>query len=253
MKKIGGLMVLIIAFSFLQIIGLPTFDADADSSISDLTIVSPQNKTYNSRVLTLNAAAHWFFASVRSMSYSLDGGKSQLLSLERPQAESFSHMNGSVIGAIALPALAEGTHRVTVYVKGTGYFPETRDSMEQATTYFTIDLTPPIISDLSVENKTYNQLNLPLDFAVNEPTSWIGYSLDNEANVTLTGNTTLALKEGSHSIVLYANDTAGNMVASETIYFTIKQVFPTIPVAAGVTTTAVVGLGLLAYFNKRKR
>jgi hypothetical protein len=105
-----------------------------------------------------------------------------------------------------------------------------------------------------VENKTYNQLDLPLDFSLNEPTSWIGYSLDDEANITLTGNTTLTLKEGLHSLVLYANDTAGNMGSSKTIYFTIDQVFPTIPVVAGVVTTAVVGvgLGLLLYRIKRK-
>jgi hypothetical protein len=223
------------------------------SSISGLTIVSPQNKTYNPKFLTLNATAYWFFADINSMSYSIDGLGSHSLSLERPQT-AFNPMNGTVIGAAALPELAEGPHKITVYVTGTAYFPETRDSMEQATVYFTIDATPPSISSLSVENKTYNQLDLPLDFSLNEPTSWIGYSLDDEANITLTGNTTLTLKEGLHSLVLYANDTAGNMGSSKTIYFTIDQVFPTIPVVAGVVTTAVVGvgLGLLLYRIKRK-
>ncbi len=223
------------------------------SSISGLTIVSPQNKTVNSKFLTLNATAYWFFADINSMSYSIDGLRSHSLSLEKPETEYFNHMNGAVIGAAALPELAEGPHNITVYVKGTVYFPEKRDSTEQATVYFTIDVTPPIISGLSVENKTYNQLDLPLDFTVNEPTSWIGCSLDDKANITLAGNTTLTLKEGPHSIVLYANDTAGNMVASETIYFTIAQVFPTIPVAAGVAATIFVGTGLLAYFKKRKK
>jgi hypothetical protein len=73
---------------------------------------------------------------------------------------------------------------------------------------------------------------------------------DNEANLTLTGNTTLTLKEGPHKITIYATDTAGNMVASETVYFTIEQVFPTIPVAAGIATTAIVSLGFLVYFKK---
>jgi hypothetical protein len=171
--------------------------------------------------------------------------------LEKPQTEPFNPLNGTVIGAATLPELAEGPHNITVQVKGTTYFPETRENMEQATVYFTIDVTPPIISSLSVENKTYNQLDLPLDFSLNELTSWIGFSLDDEANMTLAGNTTLTLKEGLHSLVLYANDTAGNMGASETIYFTIDQVFPTIPVTAGVVTTAVVGVGLLIYFKKR--
>jgi hypothetical protein len=60
------------------------------------------------------------------------------------------------------------------------------------------------------------------------------------------------LEEGVHSITVYANDTAGNMIASEIIYFTTEQVFPTIPVATGVATTAVMGTVLLLYFKKRK-
>jgi hypothetical protein len=136
-------------------------------------------------------------------------------------------------------------------VEGTSYFPEKGSIIEQTTIYFTIDIKPPILSDLSVKNETYNQLDLPLDFTVNEPTSWMGYSLDNEANVTLTGNTTLTLKEGAHSITVYANDTAGNMAASETIYFKTEQVFPTIPVTVAVTTASV-SVGLLVYFKKRK-
>lgn len=224
------------------------------SSISEPTISLPQNKTHNSKFLTLNATACWFFASIKSMSYSIDGKRSILLSLEKPESESFSHMNGSVIGAVVLSELAEGPHSISVQVKGTGYFPEINDITEQATTYFVIDVAPPIISGLSVENKTYDHLDLPLDFVVNEPTSWMGYSLDNEANVTLSGNSTLTLKEGAHSIVFYAEDVAGNMGASETIYFTIEDPFPTLLVmVSSVTVAAVcVGLCLLVYLVKRK-
>jgi hypothetical protein len=162
-------------------------------------------------------------------------------------------MNGTVIGTAALPELTEGPHNITANVKGTVYFPEIGNSMEQATVYFAIDVTPPIISDLSVENKTYNQLDLPLDFMVNEPASWIGCSLDNEANVTLTGNTTLTLNAGSHSIVLYANDTAGNTGASGTIYFEITDPFPTTLVIGSIISVAAIGIGLLVYFKKRRR
>jgi len=70
--------------------------------------------------------------------------------------------------------------------------------------------------------------------------------------LTLTGNIYLTLKEGPHSITIYANDTAGTMVASETIYFIIEQAFPTIHVAAGIATTSIVSLGFLVYFKKRK-
>jgi hypothetical protein len=42
--------------------------------------------------------------------------------------------------------------------------------------------------------------------------------------VTIAGNTTLTgLSYGYHSLVVYADDTFGNTVASKTIYFTIAQ------------------------------
>jgi len=85
------------------------------------------------------------------------------------------------------------------------------------------DITPPIISILSPEDKTYAINDVPLTFTVSESTSWIGYSLDNQANVTMTGNITLTdLAEGSHNIIVYANDTAGNMGSSDMVYFAIQ-------------------------------
>ena len=84
---------------------------------------------------------------------------------------------------------------------------------------------PPEITIMSPANATYDVTNVSLIFTVNEPTSWIGYSLDGAANVTITGNTTLiGLSFGSHSIIVYANDTAGNMGVSNMVYFTIVEV-----------------------------
>jgi parallel beta-helix repeat protein len=66
--------------------------------------------------------------------------------------------------------------------------------------------------------------SIPLTFTVNEPVSWMGYSLDNQANITLTGNTTLTrLLEGSHSIVVYAKDAAGNTYSSDWVYFKVAS------------------------------
>jgi hypothetical protein len=84
------------------------------------------------------------------------------------------------------------------------------------------DTTPPTISILFPENKTYTVNDVPLDFTVDESTSWIGYSLDGQTNVTIAGNTTLFdLEEGSHNILVYANDTSGNMGTSSKTFFTI--------------------------------
>jgi hypothetical protein len=68
-----------------------------------------------------------------------------------------------------------------------------------------------------------------LTFVVDEVTSWIGYSLNGEANVTISGSTTLTeLPEGSHTILIYANDTVGNLGYSDTVYFTVDTTPPNI-------------------------
>jgi parallel beta-helix repeat protein len=110
------------------------------------------------------------------------------------------------------------------------------------------DNTPPTISILSPENKTYPINNVPLTFTVNEPTSLIGYSLDGQMNVTIGGNTTIAgLSEGVHTITVYANDTAGNIGSSE-----IAE--PLQPwIVAIIVIIAVVGAALLVYFAKVKK
>jgi parallel beta-helix repeat protein len=63
---------------------------------------------------------------------------------------------------------------------------------------------------------------IPLIFTVNEPVSWMAYSLDNKINVTLTGNTTLTVSfMGSHSIMVYAVDEEGNTYSSNLVNFKV--------------------------------
>jgi hypothetical protein len=120
------------------------------------------------------------------------------------------------------------------------------------------DGTAPEIAVLSPENMTYYTTDVALNFTVNEPSSWMRYSLDGNTTVEISGNTTLTeLSYGSHNVTVYTTDAAGNAGTSETIIFTVAEEtepFPTAPVAgASVATVAVVGVGLLLYFKKRKR
>jgi N-acetylneuraminic acid mutarotase len=114
--------------------------------------------------------------------------------------------------------------------------------------------TPPETKIVSPENQTYNESSVPLVFTVNKPVNWTGYSLDGEANVTITGNTTLSgLSNGLHNITVYAKDEFENMAASKTISFSVEVPFPAVPIAAAsVAIVVVVGVGLLVYFKKRK-
>jgi len=103
---------------------------------------------------------------------------------------------------------------------------------------------------------SYSIGKLSLTFIASEPTSWIGYSLDGQENITAAGNTVLTgLFVGSHYLTVYANDTAGNTGASETIYFRIETPFQTTLVVAVAITTCVFGFGLIIniFAGKRKR
>jgi len=88
------------------------------------------------------------------------------------------------------------------------------------------DETPPRIVVISPENRSYASTSIPLIFTLNESTSWMGYSLNGQANVTITGNTTLSLSEGSYWIRVYANATHGNMGYSDIIPFTVDTTPP---------------------------
>lgn len=109
---------------------------------------------------------------------------------------------------------------------------------------------------------TYSVNNVSLTFTISEPASWIGYSLDGQTNVTITGNTTLTgLSSGSHSLIVYARDFAGNIGASEKIYFTIEvvsgptpqiELFPITLIAIGEAVDVAITLGVVIYKRKGK-
>ena len=119
------------------------------------------------------------------------------------------------------------------------------------------DTTPPAISVVSPENKTYAITDVPLNFTVTESVSWIAYSLDGQTNVTITGDIILTgLSDGPHSLIVYANDTFGYTGASETIYFSVSQPepFPTwIAATTVIVLIAAVAAALLVYLVKGKK
>ena len=115
--------------------------------------------------------------------------------------------------------------------------------------------TPPKTALLSPVNQVFNGSSIPLIFTVDKQVNWIGYSLDGQDNVTISGNTTITdLLNGLHNVTVYARDEFDNMGASETIYFSVDlpEPFPTALVIVSITSVAVVGVGLLIYFKKRK-
>ena len=170
----------------------------------------------------------------------------------------FSSKSGSTyFGEAVLPELAQGVHNLTIWVEA---------EQDQVTTSrplwtafskslsFTIDTVAPNVTLLTPENTTYKEPEASLNFILNEPFSELAYCLDGQDNVTINGNTTLTgLPNGDHNVTIYATDEFGNTGVSETICFSVDVPFPTTLIAASVITVAVVSIGLLFIFKKRKR
>ena len=112
----------------------------------------------------------------------------------------------------------------------------------------------PSINFLSKHANVTSQF--PLNFTINEPLSWMGYSLDNSNNVTIKGNTTLTgLRTGNHSLFVYANNTFNDMAKSEPIFFSVQT--PTTPLdwfilATSTPALIVIGVTALLFYRRKK-
>jgi YVTN family beta-propeller protein len=116
------------------------------------------------------------------------------------------------------------------YAYVTNYYSLTVSVISLAETW-----APPSI--ISPENITYSTNEVPLTFTASEKISSIYYSVNGEANVSISGNTTLTgLSDGSYSIVVYANDTNGNTKASEIVNFSVDTP-PTVSVLSPQNVT----------------
>jgi len=192
-----------------------------------LQVLAPENRTYAnnnvSMILSVNKPTSW-------IGYSLD-----------------DQVNVTVSGDTVLTGLSEGQHRLHVYANDT--FGNTASS---SPIQFSVDTLPPTVSVFSPENKTYDGSDIRSVVVVSEPFSWLGYSLDGQDNITVTGNVTLAvLQDGSHNITFYAKDTVGNTGTSSTIYFNIA-LFPTVWVA-GVAVTLTIAVAAAYLLLKRRK
>jgi hypothetical protein len=154
--------------------------------------------------------------------------------------------------SIELADLSDGQHNLTIQHLYKYWFVENQWCAPlDASVIFYVDTTAPKITNFSVNGtETTDRL---LNFAVDEEASWIGYSLDDQANVTINGNTTLkGLSAGSHNVTVYAEDVAGDMGASETLLFTIEEPFPTLLVATASIVVVAVFAVFLFYMRKHK-
>ena len=272
-KIIIPYMVILLGIVASLLVGIHIVWAQYNPSFaSGLTIISPSNTTYSSNSLTLNVTITRLFSPNEYNSeimYSLDGKTNVTV----PSTATFVPVTGTsesiwstlgsyavITGATLLPKLPQGSHCLTVYgiyTRAKGISVNYPALMQDTKTiYFTINYgIPPTITNLQIENKTYNQNCLPLNFTTDNSVSWMGYSLDKKANVTVSGNTTLLeIAEGSHNLIIYANDTVGNMGTSEAVYFSVEmsEQAPLFLTLVGASVSVIfISLGLIILFKKR--
>jgi hypothetical protein len=245
-----------VLFVSLAVVTRPA-KTESTSSYPVVTILSPTNGTYNSRNLNLNVTFVCGLGMRYTLKYSLDGRKPEISIPWTVDNPSELHVIYQAFGSVTVFALGGGLHSVTVNLVSEGFVTGPNPRSYSDTVWFTVDLTPPKISEVSVENKTYTTTDAPLNFTVNENTSGIMYSLDGNDNVTIAGNTTLTgLSTGPHNVTLYARDVAGNTGASQTVTFAVvneseTEPFPVVLVAVALAAMLAVGVGLTVHFKKR--
>jgi hypothetical protein len=200
---------------------LPFVGQSSDETSPPLiTLLSPLNTSYSVTGVWLNFTTN---VTLEWVGYSLDGAA-----------------NVTITDNVLLSSLSEGSHSITIYgrdIHGT--------IGSSSTHWFTIDASAPIITITSPQNKTYYMGSarcVNVMATINEHTTWIGYSLDGKPNSTLDEGLPIGqctLDNGSHSVTLYAQDTAGNIGVSS-VWFTvyIPELDPPVVVIEGVVDYA---------------
>ena len=103
--------------------------------------------------------------------YSLDGGSNITLSITTYES------NTAISEIGTLDNLTNGYHTLEAYST------DTQGNTISDSTTFQVYTTPPEITNLSLTNTDSG--DRLLSFTVDEKASWVGYSLDNQANVQL--------------------------------------------------------------------
>jgi hypothetical protein len=118
LKKIRLTISLLLLFSSILVTRALIVEADSNDYIrlsSNALIFCPLNRTYDSRVLTLNLTFGVGLGVKYSMNYSIDGKHEGPITLV-PKNPTELHVINEGIGLVTLPELSEGSHCLTVYL-----------------------------------------------------------------------------------------------------------------------------------------
>jgi len=169
-------------------------------------------------------------------------------------------------GSLNVTGVPDGNQSITVYAEYQAFYhpysPPNTDAKfyitGSSTVNFVIDAEPVNVSVISPQKQEYTSPDVPLNFVVDEETSYLLYSLDGGAIVAVQWNVTLSgLAPGEHNVTVYACDRWGKKGASETVVFSVSeppQSLPLTVLAVASASVAAVGIiaGALLYSKRRK-
>lgn len=119
---------------------------------------------------------------------------------------------------------------------------DTLGNMNETTVHFTVnDVTPPQITIASPLDAVYAAFNVTLSVSAHEPVDTWWYNLNGAGNVTFTSDIVITGAEGLNNLIVYANDTVGNINSSE-VDFTVTLPIPATGIY-GLLTHAGSGTG----------
>ena len=211
------------------------------SGVPRISLLSPQTTLYKENAVTLSFRGNkvdWGTVEYSKIKYWLDGELKGSLSTVLNATETYSlNLIGLEDGQHVVEVTAIVTVKsLTIYYGGITADVLWAPSIETSSgkLNFTVDINPPNVMLISPQNRTYETVNVPLNFTVSESISEIAYSLDGNSIVTFT-NVGMAriygkdnyffvlngLEEGSHDLKIYAKDAAGYTGESDIYCFTV--------------------------------
>ena len=181
-----------------------------------ISVESPSSTTYVSWFVPLKFSVNgsWDgYVDHSSVEFSLDEGAHYVI-----YASQFRINEIGQNFSITLGPLSEGMHHLQVFATVGGAYRaapnsttlSVNDFTSQTSVYFTVNTTGQAqIAILSPQKQTYNlNKDIPVEFTVNSTSSIesMGYTLDQQSNVTIPRNTTLygPIPDGTHTLKVYS-------------------------------------------------
>lgn len=144
----------------------------------------------------------------------------------------------SVSYANSIINFPDGQYNLTAYAN------DSRNQISSSSVSFTVDTVTPNITINSPANTTYSSQNIALTFTPSETLNNYWYNLG-AANTSFTNGQTISFNPGDNLLIVYGNDTAGN-VGSSSVRFHVTY---TNLITMNITTSSTPQIGTNLTFN----